>query len=301
MANTRLYFHPSIARHDAAADHPVMSKRRIADVWVAVRYVEGIQAVWPEPLDPEQLTLAHDADYVQRLLERAPTQIGQRWALDRETVLNEHTLEALLCSAGAACQAVDDVLSGECVNAFCATYAGHHAGRRHAEGFCILNSVALAARHALSQGVQRLAVLDFDTHAGNGTIDILWEDAAAVLFAETYQKGFPGNFLNRPAPPHILRRKVEQSAQFLPAWDGLLNAVRDFRPELVLVSAGFDGHAEDPLSAVQLRDAHYERLFQGVLQVSPRVVSVLEGGYNVESTPRLAHKWVQALVQAATP
>lgn len=298
MPATRLYFHPAIARHDAAANHVIMAPERVQSIWAAVRYLEGTEPHWAQDLPLDRFALAHDPQFLQELQDHAPTEEGQQWAFNRETVLNMHTLSALRHSAGAACQAVRAVLDGAAANAFCCTYAGHHAGRASAQGFCITNPVAIAARYALYEGVEKVVVLDFDTHSGNGTIDILREDVGRVLFAETYQKGYPGNFLRGPAPAHILRRKVDKPSEFLLHWKQLLQAVRAFEPELVLVSAGFDAHAADPLSVVSLQDWHYEQLFAHILEASPRVVSVLEGGYNLETTQRLAAKWVQALVRA---
>jgi acetoin utilization deacetylase AcuC-like enzyme len=294
---TRIYYHPDIFLHDAEANHVAMAANRIAKVFEAVAAVPGGQLVQAAPATMAQIERNHDAKFLANVLALAPTAPGQQYRIDNETVLNRHTWRAMQLSAGAACQAVDAVLDGQATNAFCPVYAGHHAQYDHAGGFCFINSVAIAAHHALARGVQRVAVLDIDTHSGNGTI-LSFRENPSVLFAETYQDGYPGFFLPGGCPANILRRRVASPFQCLQAWEGLLEEVTRFQPELIIVSAGFDAHVNDPLGQIQLLDQDYVKIAQDILAVSPHVVACLEGGYDVPTTARCAALFVQELLLA---
>lgn len=297
---TQIIYHPDIFLHDAEASHVAMESNRIASVAEAVLAVPATKAVLAEPATLAQIERNHPADYFEEMTKRAPVDKDVFVALDSsgETTLNRHTLRAVTLSAGAVCQGVDAVLEGRAVNAFCPVYAGHHAESRKAAGFCFLNSVAIAAQHALSRGVERVAILDIDTHSGNGTI-LSFFDEPRVLFAETYQRGYPGSFFPGYRPAHILRHRVEAPYQFFNAWDEMLPKVRDFAPELIIVSAGFDAHLADPLGAVKLLDSDFIRIAKAILEVSPKVVACLEGGYDVEATSRCAALFVREMVEAA--
>lgn len=294
---THLYWHPDIFLHDQAAQHCAMEENRIARIFSRLSAVEGAQPVLATPASTDVFRLVHSDAYVDHLLSVAPTQPGQRHAFDSETIMNEHTLGALQLSAGAVCQAVDAVLQGSAQNAFCAVYAGHHADAQGAQGFCFTNQVAIAGKYALAKGVQKLAILDIDTHSGNGTIMAFWEPDERVIFAETHQPGYPGAFMPPNKPPHILRRKCTHPAYFMQYWKKMLAQVKEFGPELILVSAGFDAHKADPLSAMGLSDVHYQQLAQEILAVSPRVVATLEGGYNLDSASRCAALFMTEMVK----
>ncbi len=294
---TRIYHHPDIFLHDAEAGHVAMASNRIAQVFQAVAAVPGVELVQAQPATLMQIERNHDAEFIANLIARAPTEQGRQHQIDSETILNRHTWRAMQLSAGAACQAVDAVVYGLATNAFCPVYAGHHAQYGHAGGFCFINSVAIAAHHALARGVQRVAVLDIDTHSGNGTA-LSFRENSSVLFAETYQEGYPGFFLPGGCPANILRRRVASPFQFLQAWEGLLAEVAAFQPELIIVSAGFDAHINDPLGLIQLLDKDYVKIARDILAVSPHVVACLEGGYDVPTTARCAALFVQELMRA---
>jgi len=179
-------------------------------------------------------------------------------------------------------------------------YAGHHALPDLAMGFCFTNTIAIAARYAASLGYQRIAVADFDTHSGNGTIAALKNDER-FLFVETYQMGFPGRTLmrdERPANIHQVQVDYGQNARrsWQMAWrEQLLPKLKAFRPEIILLSAGFDAHRNDPLGMTQLEDEDYAWLTHEFLAIQPRIVSLLEGGYSLADTARCARLHVETL------
>lgn len=296
---TRIYHHPDIFLHDAEANHVAMKGNRIAEVFEAVAAVPGVELVTSAPATLAQIHRNHQPAFIADLIARTPVVEGREYRIDNETILNRHTWRAMALSAGAACQAVDAVIDGEATNAFCPVYAGHHAQYKHAGGFCFINSVAIAAHHALSRGLQRVAVLDIDTHSGNGTV-LSFVDNPKVLFAETYQAGYPGDFMPGYVPATVHRRRVAAPYQFFEAWTELLAKVAAFEPELILVSAGFDAHANDPLGVMQLLDNDYTRIAREILAVSPHVVACLEGGYDVPTTGRCAALFVKELTGART-
>jgi len=295
---TSIIWHPDIFLHDKAANHVAMADNRISFIFNKLNGNRRTALVRANPATREQLELAHASAFIDHLYKVAPTKDGEYFEFNGETVMNRHTLRTLLLSAGAACQAVEEVMAWRTTNAFCVGYAGHHATANTAQGFCFTNPVAIAAKYALQQGIQRLAILDIDTHSGNGTIDIFLEPTENVLFAETYQVGYPYYQMPKPQPEHIWRRQVDNAKEFRAQWIQLLAKVRDFSPELILVSAGFDAHKEDPLTQIGIDDVDYAWLAKAILEVSPSVVAVLEGGYNLESTGRSANIFISQLVAA---
>lgn len=294
---THVYSHPDIFLHDAAG-HVAMATDRIARIYAQVSAVPGVVLHQAREATQAELERNHSADFLGQLRENTPAEDGMRHYIDNETVLNRHTWRALTLSAGAACQAVDAVLDGTAANAFCVTYAGHHAQEEAAGGFCFTNQAAIAARHALARGAQRVAVLDIDTHSGNGTVLSLMGDER-VLFAETFQAGYPGNFLGGFCPDNVQRERCSSPAEFRQSWTDLLAKVAAFAPDIIVVSAGFDAHRADPLGAMGLCDEDYRWVAGEILNVNRRVVACLEGGYNVEVTARCAALFTGELVARA--
>ncbi|HTL14102.1 MAG TPA: histone deacetylase family protein [Thermomonas sp.] len=286
----RVYTHPACLRHDTGPGHAERPERLTA-------VVEALGAsfatlAWRDapPASRGQLLRVHDARLLDEVLETHP---AARIALDPDTVLSPHSAEAALRAAGAAVAAVDAVLGGEALRAFCAVRPpGHHATAGTAMGFCLFNNIAVAARHALdARGLERVAVVDFDVHHGNGT-QAIFEHDPRVLFASSHQwplypgtgarnETGAGNIVNAPLPPDA------DGAAFRAAWrERLLPAVDAFRPQLLLVSAGFDAHARDPLAQLRLQADDYAWITAELAALADRhcggrIVSSLEGGYDL--------------------
>ena len=304
--STAIYTHPACAQHEMGAGHPECPERLAAitaalDAAGLTELVEQRQA----PLADEQaLVLAHPAAYVRQIIDAAPAQ--GRVQLDGDTSMNPYSLEAARRGAGAAIAAVDAVMAGEVRNAFCQTRPpGHHAEQQQAMGFCLFGNVAIAAKHALEHhGLERVAIVDFDVHHGNGTEDLVKGDRR-VLFCSSFMhphypgyfgKNVPGMRINSPldsgANGATFRAVVEE--QWLPA-------LREQRPQLVFISAGFDAHRDDPLGGLALLEDDFYWATQQFMQIAEesaegRVVSVLEGGYNLDALGRSAAAHVQALL-----
>jgi len=250
--------------------------------------------------EDEQLARAHPIEYVRAIREIAPAQGTVH--LDPDTAMNPYSLNAALRAAGAAVLATDMVMTGEADSAFCGVRPpGHHACRARPMGFCIFNNVAVAVRHALhAHGVERVAIVDFDVHHGNGTEDI-FEGDAQVLMVSTFQHPFypysgtedpASNMVNVPlaagAGSKALQAAVE--GRWLPALEA-------FEPQLVVFSAGFDAHAEDDMAMLRFSDTDYRWVTEQVKALAERhakgrMVSVLEGGY---ALPALGRSVVQHL------
>jgi acetoin utilization deacetylase AcuC-like enzyme len=244
----------------------------------------------------EQLARVHPIEYVRAIRNAAPSEGTVH--LDPDTAMNPFTLQAALRAAGAAVLAVDLVMTGKAKTAFCSVRPpGHHACRARPMGFCIFNNVAVAARHALQgHGLERVAIIDFDVHHGNGTEDI-FEGDPQVLMASTFQHPFypysgtddpASNMVNVPLAAGAGSREFRQAVQ--EAW---IPALEDFSPELILFSAGFDAHAEDDMAMLRLVDADYAWVTAKVKEVAERhaggrIVSVLEGGYALSALGRSA-------------
>ncbi len=213
--------------------------------------------------DPEALERVHPQSYLAALEEAAPRE-GYA-ALDSDTLMCPKTIEAVWRAAGGGVAAIDEVMSGRADNAFVATRPpGHHAGARNPMGFCFVNNIAVAARHAqAAYGVERIAIVDFDVHHGNGTQEIFWSDKS-VLFCSTHQAPFyPGTggrgetgahdtIVNAPLLAGSTGDAFEEALA-----DRILPRLRDFGPDLILISAGFDAHERDPLGGLRLREADF--------------------------------------------
>lgn len=288
----RVYTHPACLLHDTGPNHAEQPAR--------LRVVlDALQAAYPS-LDWHeapcatrgQLLRAHAPSLLDAVLDTRPQ---ERIQLDPDTVLSPHSAEAGLRAAGAGVAAVDEVLGGQATRVFCAVRPpGHHATHDTAMGFCLFNSIAVAALHALEQhGLERVAIVDFDVHHGNGT-QAIFEHDRRVLFASSHQMPlYPGtgdreetgegNIVNAPLPPGA------GSAQFRQAWSArLLPEVDAFRPQLLLVSAGFDAHRRDPLAQLQLESADFRWITDELVALANRhcggrMVSMLEGGYDLEA------------------
>ncbi len=290
---TRLYTHPVFLDHLTPPGHPERPDRlrAIARVLEDERFA-ALERAEASPCDRATLLYAHPEDYVARLEAMAPEAGLAR--IDADTAMSPKSWEAALTAVGAANAAIDDVFEGRADNAFVAARPpGHHAERLTAMGFCLFNNAAIAARHAQRRhGAERVAIVDWDVHHGNGTQDIFWTDPT-VLYCSTHQMPlYPGtgavseqgvgNIVNAPLSPDSggdLFRDAFLS-RVLPAIDA-------FRPDLIIVSAGFDAHHRDPLAEINLTEADFDwatgQLMDRAARLcGNRVVSLLEGGYDLQ-------------------
>jgi acetoin utilization deacetylase AcuC-like enzyme len=307
---TLLFSHPACTQHDPGPMHPESPARLRA----VLSRLEGSDFAALErreaPLaSREQVARVHPGGYVDAVLAAVPERghVG----LDADTILSPASGEAALRAAGAVAAAVDAVVAGEAANAFCAVRPpGHHAEPGRAMGFCLFNSVAVGALQARAvHGLTRIAVMDFDVHHGNGTQAMFWDDAD-LLYASTHQmplypgtghaeeRGAAGNIVNAPLSPGA------GSGDFRKAMTGIiLPAITDFVPDLVMISAGFDAHADDPLAGLNFQDQDYAWATDQLLALARetcggRLVSTLEGGYDLGALADSAAAHVASLMSA---
>lgn len=290
---TGFFSHDDCQKHDMGPEHPECPDRlraiiaRLNDTSLA----QDLDWVRPEEITRDQLLSVHPEKYLHQLELMQPTR--GRVFTDPDTALMPDTLRAARLAAGANLEAVDMVMSGQLTNAFiCARPPGHHAERAKSMGFCFYNNIALAAMRALNfHQLERIAIVDFDVHQGNGTVDIVQGDER-ILMCSSFQHPFyphshvhrqADNIVNTPIPagtPAATYRKLVETD-----W---LKRLQDFKPQLVLVSAGFDGHRLDPLAELNLEEDDYRWLTDMLTSIArdhanDRLVSTLEGGYHLEA------------------
>ncbi len=307
---TTLYLgHPAALDHQMPLGHPERPDR-IRAIERALEHERFATLVREQaPLgDFDRVALAHPEAYIAQLQSAAPREGMVR--IDEDTVMSPGTLEAALRGAGGAVRAVDEVMQGHVANAFVAMRPpGHHAERVRAMGFCFFNNAAIAARHAQQRyGAERVAIMDWDVHHGNGTQDIFWSDPS-VLYASTHEMPlYPGTgalsergehdtIVNAPLAAgdggEVFREAFE--AAVLPRIDA-------FQPDLIVISAGFDAHWRDPLASLNLTEADFAWATKRLMDLADRhaggrVVSLLEGGYDLEGLAKSTAAHVNALLR----
>jgi acetoin utilization deacetylase AcuC-like enzyme len=311
---TGFFFHGDCSQHEMGAGHPECPQRLAAiEKRLQTQGVAGhlLRREAP-PASIADLELAHDRMYVASLrgltdgLRDEVLAGGPEHAqIDPDTSINIYTYDAALRAAGAAVAAVDAVMDGEMDNAFCNVRPpGHHACHAKAMGFCFFNNVAVAARYALERrGLQRVAIVDFDVHHGNGTEDIVAGDERILMVSFFQHPFYPyggtastaSNLVNTPVPAYTKGEAIRElvASSWIPRLDA-------FRPELLLISAGFDAHREDDLGQMGLVESDYEWISLQLMQVAQRhakgrIVSCLEGGYNLDALARSVEAHVRVL------
>lgn len=296
MISTAFITHRDCHLHDMGSFHPECPGRltAISDHLIA-QGIDAYFSYYEAPLATfEQLMRVHPASHLERV-KRASPEHGVTH-LDPDTVMCPHTWQAALRSAGAGCMAVDLVMKRDAENAFCAVRPpGHHAERANAMGFCFFNNVAVAAAHALEvHGLKRVAIIDFDVHHGNGTEDIFKGDDR-VLMASIFQHPFypysgaenpAANMVNVPLPAGSGGEELRDAVNG--AW---MPRLHEFKPEMVLISAGFDAHYEDDMGSMKLFEKDYAWVTEQMKAIAAqysqkRVVSMLEGGYVLSALAR---------------
>ncbi len=301
--STLFYTHPACLEHDTGPGHPERPERLTAILnMMDTPIFQDLEQRQAPGAPKDRLLLIHTAEHIQKVFSLVPER-GHTY-LDPDTVLSPGSKEAALRAVGAVCAAVEAVLGESADNAFCAVRPpGHHAEPDSAMGFCLFNNVAIAARHALDNlGLNRVAIVDFDVHHGNGT-QAAFEREARVLYASTHQ--FPlypgtgqaeetgvGNIVNIPLRPGTdgagFRRAVSQH---------ILPALQSFNPQLILISAGFDAHRLDPLASLELEESDFAWITRKLLEYQVPIVSSLEGGYHLQALAASTAAHVEALMK----
>ncbi|MEM1351996.1 MAG: histone deacetylase family protein [Pseudomonadota bacterium] len=305
---TALYMHKDCNAHITPPGHPERVERleAVADILAQERFSELLK---PKPplAERNDIQRCHPESYIAGIEAAIPNQ-GHR-ALDADTHVSPGSWFAASRAVGAACAAVDAVIAGDFGNAFCATRPpGHHAETQKPMGFCLFGTVAIAAKRALDHhGLSRVVVVDFDVHHGNGTQDLLWDEERALFVGSHQMPLWPGtgdrnetgahdNVVNLPLPPGT------DGAGFRQMWQTYgLPAIDAFAPELVIISSGFDAHADDPLAQLALRETDFAWITEALCSLADkhaggRVVSVLEGGYDLHALSASVAAHVEVLM-----
>ena len=306
---TLLITHPACLDHDMGAGHPERPDRlRAVEHALEAETFQMLARDAAPRADIAAIARVHPSEYIEAIRAATPTQ-GHTF-IDQDTSMSPASFEAALRSAGAAIFAVDEVMSGKARNAFVATRPpGHHAEKATPMGFCFFNNAAVAARHAMAAyGAERIAVIDFDVHHGNGTQHIFWDDED-VMYASTHEMPlFPGtgSLGERGEHDQIVNaplRAGDDGDVFREAMGiAVLPRLVDFHPDLIVISAGFDAHRRDPLGNLNLVEADYAWITHKLVEIAQkrcggRIVSLLEGGYDLQGLARSVAAHVTALME----
>jgi acetoin utilization deacetylase AcuC-like enzyme len=308
---TGYFTHLDCRLHEMGPGHPECPERldAINDRLIGYGLMDVLHLSDAPLAELEDIALAHDPALIESVSElnaRLQASPNARYAqIDPDTSLNRHTWNAVRRAAGAAIAATNAVMAGQMHNAFCAVRPpGHHAMYNRAMGFCVFNTIAIAAKHALERhGLQRVAIVDFDVHHGNGTEDILSDDPRTLMVGIFQHPFYPGtgtdhpapNMVNLPVPAYtkgdVIRELIK--THWLPR-------LEEFKPEMIFISAGFDAHREDDLGQLGLVEADYTWITQQICAVAKkhsqgRIVSSLEGGYNLSALGRSVEAHLRVL------
>jgi acetoin utilization deacetylase AcuC-like enzyme len=298
----------SYLNHDTGQGHPERANR----VTVIIDHLKKLKSkdlIWKKPtkFDLEYLAFAHDKNYLDNVKDSFPKQ-GLNF-LDGDTIVSPGSKEATRDAVGSILTAIDGVMKKDFNNAFCAVRPpGHHAEKQKAMGFCVYNNIAVGAYYLLEKyNLKKVAIIDFDVHHGNGTQDIFY-DNEKVLYISTHQypyypgtgknseKGKYNNVLNIPLPAGTT------SEEYLDAYEYVLKKLKEFKPEFILFSAGFDAHENDPLAQLKLKSEDFYNLTKRTIRAAQlsskgKVVSILEGGYDLNALKESAEMHVKALLE----
>ena len=317
MHTTGIAFDPLVRKHDTGPGHPEKPARfsAVLDEFRYTGLIDSLDQLDSRPAGEDDLALVHTLPYIE-LVKREVAQ-RRRQLSTGDTAISEASLECAFAAAGSALSAVDAVLSRRVRNAFCLVRPpGHHAESNRGMGFCLFNNVAVAARYAQRRyGVERVLIVDWDVHHGNGTQEIFYRDPSVLYFSIHQSPWYPGTgavdeigagdaqglTINCPFPAGSGRAEIAGAFH-----DRLVPAAAEFAPDLLLISAGFDSRIHDPLGQFMLEDRDFAELTNMLLEMAAqtaqgRIVSVLEGGYNLQGLASAAHAHVRALLGEPSP
>ncbi len=309
---TALIHHPIYEKHDTGIGHPETPKRYeviMKALQNDKKFWESLNSIKAEPISKGIIQAVHTPQHFKQI--ETAFEEGIKY-LDADTVVSMYSFDAALCGAGGACRAVDAVISGEAKNAFVAVRPpGHHATAENAMGFCLFNNVAVAARYAQNKykEIERVAIIDWDVHHGNGTQGIFFDDPTVFFFSMHQYPWYPGSgsrgetgfgrgkdfTMNVPVKAQTLAQSQKRMFE-----NALGDIHRNFKPDLIIISAGFDAHQSDPLGQLKLEDEDFVSMTRTVKQWADevcggRIVSCLEGGYNLETLGQTVKAHVKAL------
>ena len=308
-AKTAVIKHPNSALHKISEYHPECPQRiaAVEDALAASGLNDFLITRQARQAARSELIRVHQQHYVDWIFDNAPTSAGEHVQIDGDTSMNQYSLIAALTASGAAMDAVDGVVNKDYDNAFCMVRPpGHHAERNVAMGFCFFDNVAVGAQYAMDKhGFERIAIVDFDVHHGNGTEDIFF-DEDRVLFCSTFQEYiFPGKYA--PSQPgHIVNVPLPggtDGEHYRRVFSDLVLPELDaFKPDFIFISAGFDAHKNDPLAGLNLESEDFGWITRQIMQIADthsdgRIVSTLEGGYDLDGLAQSAVAHVNALMR----
>ena len=294
--------------HDTGKGHPERADR-VTVIIEHLKKLESKNLIWQKPVkfDLKYLQLTHDKNYLSNVKNSFPTK-GLNF-LDGDTILSPGSKEATIDAVGSIISAIDGVMKKDFRNAFCAVRPpGHHAEKQRAMGFCVYNNIAVGAYYLLEKyNLSKVAIIDFDVHHGNGTQDIFYNNTD-VLYISTHQypyypgsgaaneKGAKNNILNIPLPAGT------QTHEFLNAYDSIFKKLKEFKPEFILLSAGFDAHKNDPLAQFNLQSKDFYTLTKRIMSLAKelceeRIVSILEGGYDLNALKESVDFHIKSLLE----
>jgi len=314
MARTGFLYHPDYLKHDMGNGHPESPDRLRAIVsrLEAQGLLDRLTKLDPVAASDDWITLVHEPTYVARLKAKAP--VSGHVSLDPDTSLSPGSLPAAYLAAGGVLAAVDAIMAGQVQNAFCAVRPpGHHAERDRAMGFCLFNNVAIAARYVQRRhGLPRVLIVDWDVHHGNGTQHTFYQDPSVLFFSTHQYPYYPGTGRATECGEgegagltiNVPMSSGQGDEAYRDVFERILVPAADrFKPDFVLISAGFDAHRDDPLAGMALTEEGYGALSRIVLDLASRhcrgrVLSCLEGGYNLQALSASVERHLRAMLEA---